>query len=131
VVASAELGRVAERFGQRLRQVVDRFRGELPLLAPVSRSPHWYDLGGWLPPGVTLTGGHALINMTGEFERVIGRRVVPPPAVRSGGTVIVHEGAFQVVLNGPVDAATLPMVRRELNDAFGEFARLLRVGEVA
>ena len=35
----------------------------------LSRSPHWYDRGGWLPPGATLA-----VNTTGAPERVVSGR---------------------------------------------------------
>jgi hypothetical protein len=35
----------------------------------LSRSPHWYDKGGWLMPGATLA-----VNKTGKPERILGPR---------------------------------------------------------
>jgi hypothetical protein len=34
-------------------------------------------------------------------------------------------------VHGSVDERVVPVIRREVNDAFAEFARLLRVAEVA
>jgi hypothetical protein len=44
----------------------------------LGRSPHWYDQGGWLQPGMTLA-----YNGTGRAERVIGPR-------QSGGDTHIH-----------------------------------------
>jgi hypothetical protein len=43
-----------------------------------SQSPHWYDKGGWLPPGLSLA-----LNNTGQPERIL------PPG-RSGGDIHIH-----------------------------------------
>jgi hypothetical protein len=48
----------------------------------LSRSPHWYDQGGWLQPGLTLA-----MNATGRPERILG------PRESSGNTYIIQAGA--------------------------------------
>ncbi len=45
----------------------------------LSQSPHWYDQGGWLMPGLTLAA-----NNTGVPERILG------PSERGGGDIHVH-----------------------------------------
>lgn len=53
----------------------------------LARSPHWYDQGGWLPPGLSLA-----MNGTGRPERI--RTAAQESALGSGGglTIIVNVG---------------------------------------
>jgi hypothetical protein len=53
-----------------LRYIKDAYGNPLNAWnAWLSRSPHWYDKGGWLMPGATLA-----VNKTGKPERVLGPR---------------------------------------------------------
>ncbi len=96
---------------------------------------HWYDWGGflppgvrlgrpWLEPGVTLAGRYALHNDTGQRERVLS----PTEQLPRSTSYVVSPGAVQMVFNGPVDAATLPQVEAMVSQAFGVLLRNLRAG---
>jgi tape measure domain-containing protein len=127
---AAVAGDAAAQIAWGLRYIADRYGSPLAALQFwASHTPHWYDAGGMLPPGVTLAGGHALINLTGQPERIEGRRVVPPAR---GLTVDTHGAPFiQLDVHGSVDERVVPIIRRELDASWRELARLLRVGEVA
>jgi hypothetical protein len=78
-----------------------------------------YDVGGWLPPGVSVA-----VNNTGR----------PEPVGRAGGAITISEGAVQVgpfIVGNDVSPAAVAMVRREVDDAFAELVRVLRVKGVS
>lgn len=78
----------------------------------LSRSPHWYDQGGWLMPGLTMA-----YNGTGRPERI-----VPPGGGASGGLTIEN---LTLAFNGPVGS------RRELeNWLVSSFEQLQRQGRI-
>jgi len=52
----------------------------------LNRSPHWYDTGGWLPPGLSLA-----YNGTGRHERVLGPKESTSPVFNNYGVVTTLE----------------------------------------
>jgi hypothetical protein len=61
-----------------------------------SRSPHWYDNGGWLPPGLSLA-----MNGTGKPERI---RTAGQEAALGGGATINLTIVNKGVISSPQDA---------------------------
>jgi tape measure domain-containing protein len=79
-----------------------------------SRSPHWYDAGGWLPPGVSLA-----VNNTGRAERIL------PPGAGGGAAVVVN-------INGAVgdQRAVINWVRDGVREALRREGRTSAAGTI-
>jgi len=81
-----------------LRYIKSRYGSPSAAFAQWSdRNPHWYDTGGWLPPGLSLA-----MNGTGKPERI--RTAGQEAALGSGGDTYILN------FNGPVGS------RRELEN---------------
>jgi hypothetical protein len=63
----------------------------------LSRSPHWYDQGGWLPPGVSVA-----VNNTGRPERVGG----------GGNTYVIHNHVAPGANLAEVGRVTVEAIRQ-------------------
>jgi hypothetical protein len=77
----------------------------------LSRSPHWYDDGGWLQPGYTLA-----YNGTGRAERVLG------PDEMSGGLevrVFIGDTELKGIIRTEVDKGMTTAVRAASNRRAG------------
>jgi len=70
----------------------------------LGRTPHWYDTGGYLPPGLTLA-----YNGTGRNERVMTheqeQEMLRERALRGGAdvNVYVHDGKVSGLISAEVD----------------------------
>ncbi len=73
----------------------------------LSRSPHWYDKGGWLMPGVT-----AAVNATGRPERVLSPE--QEAALARGKTVNISLGGVEIREQADID-----LIARRLAFAMG------------
>jgi len=81
----------------------------------LSRSPHWYDQGGWLMPGVTMA-----VNNTGRPERIL-----PPGRSSISSSTSSTSTDTGLTINGDVNV-TVPIDRlSEILDV-AEFAKLLK-----
>lgn len=105
-----------------------------------------YDSGGWLAPGITPA-----INLTGKNEAVLpidmmqnaivaavhaafafpgSARNLSPAQFANGsagsGDVNIHEGAFQVTINGNADSVTVAQLQQTLTDWNNELVYQLR-----